>query len=81
MDRNGFGAHSAGRLIPTHGGRKAFVPSPLPPAQLDLNPIATQLAQASQAVGELRGIGRSIANPLLLIRPLQRREGVLVTVA
>lgn len=76
MDRNGFGAHSAGRLIPTHGGRKAFVPSPLPPAQLDLNPIATQLAQASQAVGELRGIGRSIANPLLLIRPLQRREAV-----
>jgi len=30
----------------------------------------------SQAVGELRGIGRSIANPLLLIRPLQRREAV-----
>ena len=76
MDHNGFAQRATGRLIPTLGGRKAFVPNPLPPAQLDLNPIAGLLAQASQAVGELRGIGRSIANPLLLIRPLQRREAV-----
>jgi Fic family protein len=76
MEKNGFGATATGRLVPTIGGRKAFVPNPLPPIPLDLNPVAAQLAAASQAIGELRGIGRSMANPMLLIRPLQRREAV-----
>ena len=76
MDKNGFGAAATGKLVPTIGGRKAFVPHPLPPVPLDLNPVAEQLATASQAIGELRGIGRSMANPMLLIRPLQRREAV-----
>jgi Fic family protein len=76
MDRQSFGAYSSGRLVPTIGGRKAFVPNPLPPAGLDLNPLAGAIAEASQAIGELKGIGRAIANPMLLIRPLQRREAV-----
>jgi Fic family protein len=76
MDRQGFGSASSGRFVPTIGNRKAFVPNPLPPANLDLNPLAGAIARASQAIGELRGIGRTIANPLLLIRPLQRREAV-----
>jgi len=76
MDRQGFGTAATGRLIPTIGGRKAFDPAPLPPADLDLNPLAASIAQASQAIGELKGIGRTIANPMLLIRPLQRREAV-----
>lgn len=76
MDRNGFGTAAAGRLVPTIGNRKAFVPHPLPPKNLDLNPLLGALTKASQAVGELKGIGRTIANPMLLIRPLQRREAV-----
>lgn len=76
MDRSGFDDQAAGRLVPTIGGRKAFIPHPLPPAKLDLNNVAEQLAKASQAVGELRGIGRSMANPWLLVRPLQHREAV-----
>lgn len=76
MEQNGFGAEATGILVPTIGDRKAFLPNPLPPVPLDLNPVAGQLAAASQAIGELRGIGRSIANPMLLIRPLQRREAV-----
>ena len=76
MEKNGFGQAATGKLVPTIGGRKAFVPNPLPPIPLDLNPVAEQLAAASQAIGELRGIGRSMANPMLLIRPLQRREAV-----
>jgi Fic family protein len=76
MEQNGFGSNATGRLVATIGNRKAFVPDPLPPKRLDLNPIAEQLAKASQAIGELRGIGRSMANPMLLIRPLQRREAV-----
>lgn len=35
-----------------------------------------ELTRATQAVGELTGIGRSVANPLLLIRTLQRRKAV-----
>ncbi len=60
----------------TIGGRKAFVPNPLPPLNLDLNPVLPILSRATQAVGELKGIGRTIPNPLLLVRPLQRREAV-----
>lgn len=76
MDRAGFGARASGTLVPTIGGRRAFVPSPLPPAELDLAALSNDLAEASAAVGELRGIGRVVTNPLLLIRPLQRREAV-----
>jgi Fic family protein len=75
MDRHGFTAAATGTLIPTIGGRKAFVPAPLPPA-LDVTYFLPQLSRATQAVGELKGIGRSVPNPLLLIRPLQRREAV-----
>jgi len=76
MDRNGFDANTTGTLIPTIGGRKAFVPTPLPPPIVDVAQFLPQLTLATQAVGELKGIGRSVPNPLLLIRPLQRREAV-----
>ena len=76
MDKNGFDTACTGSLIPTLGNRKAFVPHPLPPLHLDLNSVLPILSRATQAVGELKGIGRTIPNPLLLIRPLQRREAV-----
>ena len=75
MDKNGFSATCTGELIPTIGGRKAFVPNPLPPS-IDLQPVLSILSRATQAVGELKGIGRTIPNPLLLVRPLPRREAV-----
>lgn len=76
MNRNGFSTAATGRLVPTIGGRKAFVPYPLPPKRIEVGPFLGTLARATQAVGELKGIGRTVANPLLLIRPLQRREAV-----
>jgi len=76
MDRNGFGANATGQLIPTIGQRKAFVPAPLPPHSIGLGAVLPALTRATQAVGELKGIGRTVPNPLLLIRPLQRREAV-----
>ena len=76
MHKNGFSEASSGQLVPTIGGRKAFVPDPLPPQTLDLNPVLPILSRATQAVGELKGIGRTIPNPMLLVRPLQRREAV-----
>lgn len=76
MDRNGFAAKATGTLIPTIGGRNAFVPAPLPPQILAIDRLLPELTRATQAVGELKGIGRTIPNPLLLVRPLQRREAV-----
>ncbi|HEX8483915.1 Fic/DOC family N-terminal domain-containing protein [Sphingomonas sp.] len=76
MDKNGFGSRATGQLVHTIGGRKAFVPAPLPPGKLDPAKVLPALTHATQAVGELKGIGRTVANPLLLIRPLQRREAV-----
>jgi Fic family protein len=76
MDRNGFAGNATGTLMPTIGGRKAFVPNALPPRVLSLERFLPELTRATQAVGELKGIGRAIPNPLLLVRPLQRREAV-----
>lgn len=76
MDKNGFDTKAAGILMPTIGGRKAFVPNALPPAMVSVERFLPELSRATQAVGELKGIGRSVPNPLLLIRPLQRREAV-----
>lgn len=76
MDKNGFGDSSSGTLIPAISGRKAFLPNPLPPKQVDISSIVGLLTKATQNVGELKGIGRTISNPMVLVRPLQRREAV-----
>jgi Fic family protein len=65
----------SGTLVATIQGQKAFVPSALPPA-LDLTSIQQILSDADQKLGELRGIGRYLPNPYLLIRPLQRKEAI-----
>ncbi|MEH3158902.1 MAG: Fic family protein [Sphingomonas taxi] len=75
MDRNGFSDRATGRLVPTIGGRKAFVAAPLPPT-ITVERFLPELTRATQAVGELKGIGRTVSNSLLLVRPLQRREAV-----
>jgi len=74
MDLNAFSCPS-GNLVPTIMGQKAFIPSQLPP-QLDLSAIQQILSDADQKLGELRGIGRYLSNPYLLIRPLQRKEAI-----
>ncbi len=75
MDPHSFSASAPGRLVPTIMGQKAFNPDPLPPT-LDLRPVQQVLSEADQKLGELRGIGRYLLNPYLLIRPLQRREAI-----
>jgi Fic family protein len=78
--RERFRNSQAGRLVQAQQGEAAywaFVPNPLPPPlPLDLELLRAQ-ADASQAVGELAGLGRTLANPHLLIRPFVRREAVL----
>lgn len=56
----------------------AFVPNPLPPDfQLDDMELLRTLSAADRAVGELAGLGRTVPNPQLLIKPFIRREAVL----
>lgn len=74
MDPSVF-SNPAGNLAPTIQGQRAFIPSPLPPT-LDLSSLQQSLSDADQKLGELRGIGRYLSNPYLLIRPLQRKEAI-----
>lgn len=75
MNPDEFTNSGTGRLVPTIKGM-AFVPTPLPPSPLDLEPLIPLVARAERALGELSGIGRTLPNPYLLIRPFMRREAV-----
>ncbi len=66
-----------GRLVSIDGGQQAFVPNPLP-SQVNLSPaLVYQLDAASRSLGTLAGVGETMPNPHLLIRPFMRREAVL----
>jgi Fic family protein len=80
MDITRFQQSLAGRLLRIGRGEAAywaFIPNPLPP---DL-PVDGELlrvsADAAYALGELAALGRTMANPHLLIGPFVRREAVL----
>ncbi len=77
MNFEDFNRSPTGHLQVTIDNCWAFVPDPLPPKRaLALAPIVTQLVAASQALGELSGIGSTMNSPYLLVRPLLRREAV-----
>lgn len=76
MKKADFEGSPSGWLAPTERAQWAFVPHPLPPVELDLARLANPLARASQLLGELNGIGRTLPDPYLLIRPLQVREAL-----
>jgi Fic family protein len=64
-----------GVTMPAVPGGYAFVPHSLP-RQVDIGNLVSLLSEASMALGELKGIGRFLPNPYLLIRPLQKKEAV-----
>ncbi len=76
MNASDFKSTQTGHLVPTIQGCQAFVPTPLPPPELSLEGLAPLLTRAAKALGELSGIGRTLQNPYLLIRPFMRREAV-----
>lgn len=76
MNPADFRKSRTGRLVSTVQGSLAFVPNPLPPSDIELGPLVSEIARAALAVGELSGIGRTVASPFLLIRPFMRREAV-----
>ena len=66
-----------GTIVPTESGATAFVPDHLSETlPLGATTIAL-LDAASRAVGVLAGVGETIPNAQILIRPLIRREAVL----
>lgn len=76
MKREDF-TNPSGTITLTSGGAPAFIPAPLPP-NLDVTWFLTEgLAKAERALGKLAGIGNTLPNPHLLIRPFVRREAVL----
>lgn len=76
MDSNRLRAAAPGRLVPTGvpTPKWSFVPQPLPPAwdwDPDLWPL---LDRANSSIARLDGIGATLPDPELLLRPLQHRE-------
>lgn len=77
MHPDTFTENASGDLVRDPRGHLAFVPHPLP-ATMDLDPGTINLLVEAQGVlGELRGVGRVLPNPQLLIRPFLRQEAVL----
>ena len=67
----------SGHLVPTIEGQRALVPAPLP-HHIELSmQLMRSLEEAASAVANLAGVGETIQNPYLLIRPFVRREAVL----
>ena len=70
-------ASPIGRMVAIENGVETYVPNPLP-RSLDINgPLLKRLDEASRSVSVLAGVGETIPNPNLLIRPFMRREAVL----
>jgi Fic family protein len=79
MDIEQFRKSPSGRLVRSGTGREAywsFVPNPLPPELEYDQSLAALLADASAALGRLAGLGRTLVNPHILVRPFLRREAV-----
>jgi len=78
MDEAKFGDSRTGRLvrISTPVEDYAFIPDNLPPASGFPERLWPLLADAKEALGRLDGIGRTIPDPGLLLRPLQNREAL-----
>ena len=79
MDESRFTSRKSGQLVPIkvqQVSETAFVPDPLPPNWEFPNSLWPKLANAKEALGRLDGIGRTLANPHLLLSPLRRREAI-----
>jgi Fic family protein len=79
MDITAFGEFKTGQLVPIGRGAHeewGFVPANLPPAWEVPASLWPLVSKANAKVGQLDGIGRTLPNPTLLLRPLQRREAL-----
>jgi Fic family protein len=72
-----FRQSTSGQVLRSSLGYWAFLPNPLPPTPVWTPALIAGLSDADRALGELAGLGRSLVNPHLLVRPFVRREAVL----
>lgn len=78
MDPKDFQEGIPGKVLRVPGKDYwAYHPAPLPPALDWDHDLVMSLSEATAALGELKGLGHSLANPHLLIAPFIRREAVL----
>ncbi|MEO8033473.1 MAG: Fic/DOC family N-terminal domain-containing protein, partial [Acidobacteriota bacterium] len=77
VTRSDYTANAPGTLTDIGGGFVAFVPNRLPPVIDWSGELVGALSAADQAVGQLAGVGRTLPNPHLLIRPFLQKEAVL----
>jgi len=78
MDRDDFAETAPGEIVPTttsKGTYSAFRPDPLPP-DIDTKELITPLAEATQALGRLHGIGPRVGSREILIEPFIRKEAL-----
>ncbi|MEM6798581.1 MAG: Fic/DOC family N-terminal domain-containing protein, partial [Planctomycetota bacterium] len=80
MNFKDFGPESPGEIVSTTaswGPKIAFVPAPLPPSWDFLQDLWPLLNRASNYLHKLDGVGKTLPNPALLLRPLRNREAIL----
>lgn len=78
MDLEKFQSGSVPGELVDYEGYYAFNPDPLPPDGFGVDTeLAMAHSDALKAVSELKGIGRNVSNPRMLIRPFMRKEAVL----
>lgn len=78
MNRDDFEEAAPGEIVPTttaRGTYSAFRPDPLPPS-IGTNRLITPLAEATQALGRLHGIGPRVGSREILIEPFIRKEAL-----
>ncbi|PSP48603.1 Fic family protein [Halobacteriales archaeon QH_7_69_31] len=78
MDRADFSDDAPGEIIPSmteQGNYSAFRPDSLPP-ELDAEGLISPLANATQALGRLHGIGPRVGSREVLIEPFMRKEAL-----
>lgn len=76
MDHSLFAASTPGELVPISGGDHAFVPQVLPPDWRLPPDLWSQLVEAKHQLGILEGLGRTLPNPAIFLRPLEDREAI-----
>jgi len=78
MERDNFDETAPGEIVPTttpKGTYSAFRPDPLPPS-VSTEQLITPLAEATQALGRLHGIGPRVGSREILIEPFIRKEAL-----
>jgi len=78
MERDDFDEAAPGEIVPTttsKGTYSAFQPDPLPPS-INTEQLITPLAEATQALGRLHGIGPRVGSREILIEPFIRKEAL-----